>query len=78
MENAIRPIALGRKNYLFAGNDSGAEDNCVFYSLIGSCEQAGINPHRWLSQTLDRIPKLQTPINWEELLPANGGVDDKT
>jgi len=78
IENAIRPIALGRKNYLFAGNNSGAEDNCVFYSLIGSCEQAGINPHRWLSQTLDRIPKLQTPINWEELLPANGGVDDKT
>ena len=69
VENAIRPIALGRKNYLFSGNNSGAEDNCIFYTLIGSCLQAGIDPHQWLTFTLEKIPTLETPINWEELLP---------
>lgn len=69
VENTIRPIALGRKNYLFSGNDSGAEDNCIFYTLLGSCLQANIDPHKWLTATLEKIPSLQTPINWEELLP---------
>lgn len=69
IENAIRPITLGRKNYLFSGNNSGAEDNCIFYTLIGSCLQAGIDPHQWLTFTLEKIPTLETPINWEELLP---------
>jgi transposase len=69
VENSIRPITLGRKNYLFSGNDSGAEDNCIFYTLLGSCLQAGIEPHKWLTSTLEKIPKLKTPINWEELLP---------
>ena len=69
VENSIRPITLGRKNYLFSGNDSGAEDNCIFYTLLGSCLQAGVEPHKWLTSTLEKIPKLQAPINWEELLP---------
>ena len=69
VENAIRPITLGRKNYLFSGNNDGAEDNCTFYTLIGSCLQAGIDPHQWLTSTLEKIPTLETLINWEELLP---------
>ena len=69
VENSIRPITLGRKNYLFSGNDSGAENNCIFYTLIGSCLQAGVEPHKWLTTTLEKIPKLRTPINWEEFLP---------
>jgi transposase len=69
VENSIRPITLGRKNYLFSGNDSGAEDNCIFYTLLGSCLQAGIEPHKWLTSTLETIPNLKAPINWEELLP---------
>ena len=69
IENAIRPITLGRKNYLFSGNNSGAEDNCIFYTLIGSCLQAGMDTHQWLTSTLEKIPTLETPINWEELLP---------
>jgi transposase len=69
VENTIRPIVLGRKNYLFSGNNNGAEDNCIFYTLLGSCLQAGIEPHKWLNSTLEKIPTLQTPINWEELLP---------
>lgn len=69
VENTIRPITLGHKNYLFSGNDAGAEDNCIFYTLIGSCLQAGVEPGQWLKTTLEKIPELQTPINWQELLP---------
>ncbi len=73
VENAIRPLTLGRKNYLFSRNDSGAEDNCIFYTLIGSCLEAGIDPHRWLTHTLNKIPILeqQLIIDWQQLLPAN-------
>lgn len=69
VENTIRPIALGRKNYLFSGSNNGAEDNCIFYTLLGSCLQAGVEPHKWFTSTLEKTPALQTPINWEELLP---------
>lgn len=78
IENAIRPIALGRKNYLFAGNDNGAENYCIFYTLLGSCLQAEVNPAQWLTATLEIIPTLQTPINWEELLPSNFTNTEKT
>lgn len=71
IENAIRPIKLGLKNYLFSANNSGAEDNCIFYTLIGSCLQAGIEPHQWLTATLEKIPLLDTPIDWEKLLPQH-------
>lgn len=71
IERTIRPITLGRKNYLFSGNDSGAEDNCIYYSLISSCVEAGVEPHKWLLSTLKKIPSLQSPINWDELLPNN-------
>ena len=63
VENAIRAIAPGRKNYLFSGNDSGAEDNCIFYTLLGSCLQAGVEPLSWLESTLRTIPTLQTPVD---------------
>jgi len=69
VESTIRPITLGCKNYLFSGNDAVAEDNCIFYTLIGSCLQAGVEPGQWLKTTLEKIPELQTPINWQELLP---------
>lgn len=73
VENAIRPLTLGRKNYLFSGNDNGAEDNCIFYTLIGSCLEAGIDPHQWLADTLNKIPILEQEriIDWQQLLPAN-------
>lgn len=71
IENAIRPIALGRKNYLFAGNDNGAEDNCIFYSLLGSCLQAKIEPELWFIDVLQKIPTLNNPVDWNALLPRN-------
>jgi transposase len=56
VENAIRPIALGRKNYLFAGSHAAAQRAAVIYSLLATCKQHGINPEVWLRDVLSRIP----------------------
>jgi len=69
-ENAIRSIALGRKNYLFAGSDQGGERAAVFYSLIETCKLNGINPYEYLADVLARIPSHPSH-RIEELLPYN-------
>ena len=48
MEQAIRPITLGRKNYLFCGNNEGAENNAIFYTFMACCREARIEPYGWL------------------------------
>ena len=69
VENSIRPIAIGRKNYLFAGSHEAAENAAVFYSLFATCKAQGINPYTWLAETLKKI--ATHPINRiEELLPG--------
>lgn len=68
IENAIRPIALGRKNYLFAGSHEGARRAAMMYTFFAMCKVNEINPTQWLEQTLDKLPSH--PINRiEELLP---------
>lgn len=68
VENAIRPVALGRKNYLFAGSHNAARRAAMIYSLLGTCKINNINPFEWLRDVLERIPTH--PINKiEELLP---------
>lgn len=68
VENAIRPVALGRKNYLFAGSHQAAVRAAMIYSLLGTCKLHEINPADWLYDVLNRI--AQHPINrLEELLP---------
>ncbi len=56
IENSIRPLALGRKNYLFCGNDASAYRAAIAYSLIGTCKAAGIEPREWLEDVLKKIP----------------------
>ena len=69
VENSIRPIAIGRKNYLFAGSHEAAENAAIFYSLFATCKAQGINPYTWLAETLKKIGSH--PINRiEELLPG--------
>jgi transposase len=69
-ERALRPVALGRKNYLFAGSDRGGESAAVIYSLIGTAKLNGVNPESYLRNVLSRI--AEHPINRiEELLPWN-------
>jgi transposase len=69
-ERSLRGVALGRKNYLFAGSDTGGERAAVIYSLIGSAKLNGLDPEAYLHEVLTRI--ADHPINCiEELLPWN-------
>jgi transposase len=56
IENAIRPLALGRKNYLFAGSDQGAKRAAIMYSLLAMCRLKEVPPTEWLLNTLRKIP----------------------
>lgn len=56
VENAIRPVAIGRKNYLFAGSHDGARRAAMLYSFLGTCKINDINPFEWLRDVLERIP----------------------
>ena len=77
VENSVRPLALGRKNYLFAGSHAAAQRIAMMYSFFGSCQKQGINPVEWFQYVLDNIADY--PINRiEELLPnANPGIGKK-
>jgi transposase len=55
IENTIRPLALGRKNYLFAGSHEAAENIAMFYSFFGTCKQHGIDPQKWLTYVFNNI-----------------------
>lgn len=70
VENVIRPIALGRKNYLFAGSHESAQRAAMIYSLLGTCKINNINPMEWLHDIFLRIN--DHPINQiDDLLPHN-------
>ena len=69
VENSIRPLALGRKNYLFAGSHDAAQRIAMMYSFFASCQKQDINPVHWLKAVLDQI--ATQPINKiHELLPG--------
>jgi transposase len=69
IENTIRPVALGRKNYLFAGSHESAQRGAVIYSLLATCQIREVDPFTWLKNALDTIPDY--PANrLEKLLPA--------
>ena len=69
IENAIRPLALGRKNYLFAGNHDAAVRAAIVYSLFSSCKAAGIEARAWLEDILVRLPGHNGDLGC--LLPGN-------
>ena len=69
VERAIRPIALTRKNALFAGSDGGAEHWAVLASLIETCKIGGLDPEAWLAHTITRIVQGHPQSRIDELLP---------
>ena len=73
-ERALRTVALGRKNYLFAGSDRGGDSAALIYSLIGTARLNGVDPYAYLRAVLERIGAH--PINRiDELLPWNMVLD---
>lgn len=69
IENQVRPLALGRKNYLFAGSHKAAQRAAIIYSLLGTCKLNGVEPLQWLTETLSVIPDHKAN-RLEELLPG--------
>ena len=69
VERGQRPSVLGRKNYLFSQDDRGAEDNAVFYSLLGSCDVVQVNPLEWLTEVLGKLNDDMDEEQIIQLLP---------
>lgn len=69
VENAIRPVALGRKNYLFAGSHDSAQRAAMLYSFMATCKLRGVEPLQWLTKILSLIPDHKAN-RLAELLPA--------
>jgi transposase len=70
VENSIRPIAIGRKNYLFAGSHQAAHNSAMIYSFFATCKLYNANPIEWLNYVLDNINDCKMN-NLEDLLPQN-------
>ncbi|WP_252966109.1 IS66 family transposase, partial [Shigella flexneri] len=69
-ENALRSVAVGRKNYLFFGSDKGGESAAIIYSLLVTCKQNEVEPEDWLREVIEKLndwPSNQV----HELLPWN-------
>lgn len=73
IENTIRPLAIGRKNYMFCGNHDAAENAAVVYSLLGTCKACGVDPQQWLQDVLTKLPYYNNDYSKDlaELLPHN-------
>lgn len=73
IENKVRPVACGRRNYLFCGNNDAAEDAAVLYSFFGCCKAAGADFRTWLIYFLEHIHDYDDDYSMDlaELLPDN-------
>ena len=69
VENAIRPFAVGRKNWLFHGSPNGAEAGALFYSLIGTAKLNGLEPYAYLRYLFKNLPLAKTQDDIKELMP---------
>jgi transposase len=70
IENAIRPIALGRNNFLFAGSHDAAQNAAMIYSLLATCKLHEVNAYDWLKYVLTAMPTFPAS-RIQELLPQN-------
>jgi transposase len=70
-ENTIRPFVVGRKNWLFSGNDTGAEASCRVFSLIETAKRNGKDPYGYLFAVLSQLPDTKNSGDWKRLLPWN-------
>jgi hypothetical protein len=70
IENTIRPIALGRNNYLFCGSHEAAQNAAIIYSFFATCKLHDVSPYEWLKNTLTLMPTFPAS-RMKELLPQN-------
>ena len=71
IENSVRPVAVGRKNYLFCGNHDAAEDAAVIYSLMGCCKAADVDFKQWMNYFLNHVHEYDSDYSKDlvNLLP---------
>ena len=69
-ERALRKIAIGRANWMFAGSDEGAERAAVIYTLLGTCRLRGVEPFAWLKDVLEKLASGWKQSDIAALLPA--------
>ncbi|MDE6176284.1 MAG: IS66 family transposase, partial [Paramuribaculum sp.] len=70
IENSIRPLALGHKNWLFCSDDASAYRAAIVYSMLVTCRSANIDPRQWLEHVLVEIPaRKKTGVSMDDLLP---------
>lgn len=70
-ENALRGIAVGRRNWLFAGADCGGERAAAMHTLLHSAKLNGVDPEAWLADVLERVGRGHPVNRLDELLPWN-------
>lgn len=78
VENAIRPVKLGAKNYLFFGNAEAGSHNALFYTLIENCKAQGIDPERYIAEAIRRLPADPTQEQAAAVTPAKLAAELKT
>ena len=74
-ERAMRSIAIGRKNWLFAGSKVGGERAAAIYSVIETCKLNGIEPQAYITETIEKIAAGWPASRWDELMPWNWTAD---
>jgi transposase len=71
VENAIRPSAIGKKNWLFIGHPDAGDRSAIIYSIVVSCQRFGHDPHAYLRDVLTRLPAMTNQDDLSALTPAN-------
>ena len=71
VENAIRPSAIGKKNWLFVGHPDAGQRSAIIYSIVISCQRRGVEPLAYLRDVLARLPAMTTKDDLSALLPVN-------
>jgi transposase len=71
VENAIRPSAIGKKNWLFIGHPDAGQRSAIIYSIVVSCQRHGKDPHAYLRDVLTRLPGLTNRFDLDALTPVN-------
>ena len=74
-ERAMRSVAIGRKNWLFAGSKAGGQRAAAIYSVIETCKLNGIEPQAYIADVIEKIASGWPASRWDELMPLNWAAE---